>query len=151
MRSRWFILEPIFWKLWPYLLNLTPHNFATGPHFVPLTQLWATKTGSKFVLNFLRNPECVRIFWVYTPKNFPIENFRVQSNLQKSSVFHWFPCPHPQKKYQTDRNNPYTYSHHTLHHKKAWRHSRGAQTELLWLTKRDVIHGGPKWPFRWPD
>ena len=32
--------------------------------------------------------------------HFPIENFRILSNLRKSSVFHGFPCPYPQKKYQ---------------------------------------------------
>ena len=30
-------------------------------------------------------------------KEFPIENFRVRSDLQKSFVFHWFLCP-PAKK-----------------------------------------------------
>ena len=52
----------------------------------------------EFFFIFFRNPECVRIFWVYAPKNFPIENFWVRSDLRKSSVFHWFPCLHPQKK-----------------------------------------------------
>ena len=32
------------------------------------------------------------------PKKFPSENFRVQSDLRKSSVFYGFPCPYPQKK-----------------------------------------------------
>ena len=41
---------------------------------------------------FFWNAECVRIFWVYAPKNFPIENFRVRSNLQKISLFHEFSC-----------------------------------------------------------
>ena len=36
---------------------------------------------------------------MFYTKNFPIENVRVQSNLQKSSVFHGFPCLYPQKKY----------------------------------------------------
>ena len=31
---------------------LKPHIFANGPHFVALTQIWATKTGSKQFLNF---------------------------------------------------------------------------------------------------
>ena len=39
MSPRWFNLEPIFWKLWPYLFFSTAHNFANGPHFVALTQL----------------------------------------------------------------------------------------------------------------
>ena len=34
------------------------------------------------------------------PKNFPIENIWVRSDLRKSSVFHGFPCPYPQKKYR---------------------------------------------------
>ena len=40
-----------------------------------------------FHIHFL-NPECVRIPWVLAPKNFPVENFRVGSDLQKSPVFH---------------------------------------------------------------
>merc|ERR1712240_810565 len=52
------------------------------------------KQGQKFVvptfhIHFL-NPECVTIPWVLAPKNFPIENFRVQSDFQKISVFHEF-------------------------------------------------------------
>ena len=62
------------------------------------------KQGQKFVvptfhIHFL-NPECVRIPWVLAPKNFPIENFRVRSILQKSSIFHWFLLPPPKKKYR---------------------------------------------------
>ena len=49
------------------------------------------KQGQKFVvptfhIHFL-NPECVTIPWVLAPKNFPIENFRVLSDLQKRSTF----------------------------------------------------------------
>ena len=47
-------------------------------------------------IHFL-NPECVRIPWILAPKNFPLQNFRVRSVLQKSSIFHWFLLP-PQKK-----------------------------------------------------
>ena len=55
------------------------------------------KQGQKFVvptfhIHFL-NPECVTIPWVLAPKNFPIENFRVRSDLQKISLFHEFSCP----------------------------------------------------------
>ena len=32
---------------------VTPHIFANGPHFVALTQLWATKTGSKICCTHL--------------------------------------------------------------------------------------------------
>ena len=52
-----------------------------------------------FHIHFL-NPECVRIPWVLAPKNFPVENFRVRSVLQKSSIFHWFLLPPPKKKYR---------------------------------------------------
>ena len=45
-----------------------------------------------FIYIFL-NPECVRIPWVLAPKNFPIANFRVRSDLQKISLFHEFSCP----------------------------------------------------------
>ena len=38
MSPRWFNLEAIFWKLWPYEFFSTAHNFANGPHFVALTQ-----------------------------------------------------------------------------------------------------------------
>ena len=49
------------------------------------------KQGPKFVvptfhIHFL-NPECVRIPWVLAPKNFPIENFRVRSDLGKKFRF----------------------------------------------------------------
>ena len=62
------------------------------------------KQGQKFVvptfhIHFL-NPECVRIPWVLAPENFPVENFRVRSVLQKSSIFHWFLLPPPKKKYR---------------------------------------------------
>ena len=46
------------------------------------------------------NPECVRIPWVLAPKNFHVQNFRVRSVLQKSSIFHWFLLPPPKKKYR---------------------------------------------------
>ena len=54
------------------------------------------KQGQTFVvptfhIHFL-NPECVTIPWVLAPKNFPIENFRVRSDLQKISLFHEFSC-----------------------------------------------------------
>merc|ERR1712115_662496 len=60
------------------------------------------KQGQKFVvptfhIHFL-NPECVTIPWVLAPKNFPIENFRVRSDLQKVSLFHEFSCPLGKKK-----------------------------------------------------
>ena len=42
-----------FWKLWSWLLFVTPHNFANGPHFVALTQLRPTKTGSNICCTHL--------------------------------------------------------------------------------------------------
>ena len=64
----------------------------------------ATKQGQTFGvptfhINFM-NPECVRIPLVLALKNFPIENFRVRSDLQKKSIFHWFLLPPPKKKYR---------------------------------------------------
>ena len=53
MSPRWFNLEPKFWKLWPCLFFWTAHNFANGPHFVALTQLRATKTGSNICCTHL--------------------------------------------------------------------------------------------------
>ena len=50
-------------------------------------------------IDFL-NPEGVRIPWVLAPKNFPVENFRVRSVLQISSIFHWILLPPTRKKYQ---------------------------------------------------
>ena len=74
MRSRWFVLYLKFWKLWPSLLSVTPHIFAS--HLVALTQLWATNRGSKIFSNnfsifFLLNPECERIPWLFALKDFP--------------------------------------------------------------------------------
>ena len=79
---------------------VTPHNFANGPHLVALTRVRATKTGSEIFAYFwnFRNPEWVRICWVHASKKFSVENFRVRSDLQKSSVFHWFLCPQTKKK-----------------------------------------------------
>ena len=65
-------LEAQIRNLWEIHFFVTPNNFANGPHFVALTQLWATKTWSKQFLDFFWNPECVRISWVRAPKNFPL-------------------------------------------------------------------------------
>ena len=83
MSPLWFVLEAIFWKLWPCLFFLTAHNFANGPHFVALTQLRPTKTGSNICCTFhiyFLNPECIRIPWVLAPKNFPVEFFRASTH-----------------------------------------------------------------------
>ena len=75
-------------RLWEEVIYVGKLNFEL---------LRATKTRSKkcctpIHIDFL-NPECVRIPWVLAPKNFLVENFRTRSDLQKSSVFHWFLCP----------------------------------------------------------
>ena len=68
------------------IILLTDRILSHSPNF------GRPKQGQTFVvptfhIHFL-NPECVRIPWVLAPKNFPVENFRVRSVLQKSSVFH---------------------------------------------------------------
>ena len=82
MSPRWFNLEPKFWKLWPCLFFSTADNFANGPHFVALTQLRATKTGSKICcthLSYTYSESWVRKDSVGTcPKKFPVQNFRVR-------------------------------------------------------------------------
>ena len=96
--------EAQFRNFWEIRFVVTPHISANRPHLVALTRLRATKTRSKiFVPPFHRdilNPECIRIPWVLAPKNFPVQNFRVRSVLQKSSSFHWFLLPPPKKKYR---------------------------------------------------
>ena len=74
-----------------YLFLLATRISPASPNF------GQAKQGQKFVvptfhIHFL-NPECVRIPWVLAPKNFPIENFRVRSDLQKISLFHEIPSP----------------------------------------------------------
>ena len=46
-----------------------------------------------YMLYYFLTPECVRIPRVLAPKNFPVENFRVQSVLPRSLLFRQFPCP----------------------------------------------------------
>ena len=46
-------LEAQIWKLWEWDFFVTANNFANGPHFVALTQLRATKTGSKICCTHL--------------------------------------------------------------------------------------------------
>ena len=98
MRIRWFILEPKFWKLWPYLFLwhliflLTDRILSHSPNF------GRPKQGPKKILNFFSEYWVRKDFLGVSPKNFPIENFRVRSNLRKSSVFYGYPCPYPQKK-----------------------------------------------------
>ena len=74
-----------------YLFLLATRISPASPNF------GQAKQGQKFVvptfhIHFL-NPECVTIPWVLAPKNFPIENFRVRSDLQKISLFHEIPSP----------------------------------------------------------
>ena len=71
---------------------VTSYIFPNGTHFVALTRLRATKTMSNIFSNNYQkqvlDPECVRIQWVLAPKKFTFENFRVGSDLRKSSIFH---------------------------------------------------------------
>ena len=61
MNQRWVIdYDPMLirfgsdiLKIAAVLIFLTPHNFANGPHFVALTQLRATKTGSNICCTHL--------------------------------------------------------------------------------------------------
>ena len=68
------------------IILLTDRILSHSPNF------GRPKQGQKFVvptfhIHFL-NPECIRIPWVLALKNFSVENFWEQSDLQKSSVFH---------------------------------------------------------------
>ena len=96
--------------IWFHTLNTlstqhsTKASFFAQSHLLKRLILCNPKQGQKFVvptfyIHFL-NPECVRIPWVLAPKNFPVENFRVRSVLQKSSIFHWFLLPPTKIKYQ---------------------------------------------------
>ena len=56
-------------KIVSCLFFLTPHNFANGPHFVALTQLRATKTGSNICCTHLSHTFAVawlEYFWHWT-------------------------------------------------------------------------------------
>ena len=67
-----------------------------------MTPLWAAITSKRR----LSHPTIFSKSWVHmdsvgsAPKNFPVENFRVRSDLQKSSIFHWFLLPPTKIKYQ---------------------------------------------------
>ena len=109
----------VFWYIWNTADSRTRLNFENcGRKVLRNTALFLlatrvlpaspnfgqAKQGQKFVvptfhIHFL-NPECVRIPWVLAPKNFPIQNFRARSVLQKSSISHWFLLPPPKKKYR---------------------------------------------------
>ena len=59
--------------------------------FWPMTSLSAAITSKRRLghpsrLYFL-NPECVRIPWVIALKNFPVENFRIRSDVPKKITF----------------------------------------------------------------
>ena len=99
MSPCWFNLEPIFLKLWPGEFFLTAHNFANGSHFVALTQPRATETGSKICcthLSYTFSESWVHKDSVGTyPEEFSHWKFSSRSDLQTSSVFHWFPLPPP--------------------------------------------------------
>ena len=51
--KKWFAWWGSISKIVGDLLFSTPHNFANGPHFVALTQLRATKTGSNICFTHL--------------------------------------------------------------------------------------------------
>ena len=42
--------EAQFRRFWEICFSATLHNFANKPHFVALTQLWATKHGQKKIV-----------------------------------------------------------------------------------------------------
>ena len=88
-------------KLWPCLFFLTAHNFANGPHFVALTQLRATKTGSKICcthLSYTFSESWVRQDSVGTcPEKIYYWKFWGMERLTKCSVFHWSLLPPPKK------------------------------------------------------
>ena len=68
-------LEAQIWKLWEIYFFATPHNFANGPYFVTVTQLWVTKTGSKVCCTKLTiYILSAQGFWGYLPrKKFPLK------------------------------------------------------------------------------
>merc|ERR1712240_304220 len=89
------------------IILLTDPIFSHSPNF------GQPKQGQKFVvptfhIHFL-NPECVRIPWVLAPKNFPIENFWVRSDLQKISIFHEIPSPGHELSPGGTQNIPYLF------------------------------------------
>ena len=72
-------LEAQIRRFWEIHFFLTAHNFANGPHFVAVTQLWVTETGSKFVVPtfhiHILNPECVRIPWVLLLRHMQTQSY----------------------------------------------------------------------------
>ena len=46
---RWFDLEHQFWKLWPCLFFVTPHNFGDELTFAAMSWLWAVITWPKII------------------------------------------------------------------------------------------------------
>ena len=105
MTPRWFILEAIFWKLCPCLFFLTAHNFANGPHFVALTQLRLTKTGSNICfthLSYTFSESWVRKDSVGTcPKKF--SHWKFSGTEQFTKKFHiWLISVSSNKKKVTD-------------------------------------------------
>ena len=94
-------LKAQIWKFWEIHLFWTPHNFAYGPHFVALTQLWPTKTWYKtcctHLSNTFWNPECKRIPLGLPPKNFPLKIFGYGAFYQKNHFFDDFRVLLPNK------------------------------------------------------
>ena len=97
-RLVWLEQYSCWYLLWHLIILPTDRILSHSPNF------GRPKQGKKFVSStfqkYFLNPECVRIPYVLAPKNFPIENFRVRSDLRKSSIFHWFLCPYAPKRYR---------------------------------------------------
>ena len=96
MSPRWFDLEPKFWKLWPCLFFVTDHNFANRPHFVALTRLRPTITGSNICCTHLSYT--FSEFWVRKdsedtcPEKFSRWKFSGTERVNKNSLLYQFPC-----------------------------------------------------------
>ena len=83
--------EAQFRKLWEINFFATAHIFANGPRFVALTQLLATKRGSKIFLNifnifFLGMLSGLGFSGCMPPKIFPLKVFGYGAIYEKSST-----------------------------------------------------------------
>ena len=91
MSPRWFVLEAIFWKLWPYLFFGRLIILLTDPILSHSPNFGRPKHGQKFVvptfhIHFL-NPEWVRIPWVAAPKIFLVKIFGYGPFYPKNHFF----------------------------------------------------------------
>ena len=89
---------------WPCLFFSTAHNFANGPHFVALTQLRATKTGSKICcthLSYTYSESWVRKDSVGTcPEKFSRPKFSGTERFTKKFHFSLISLAASKKKYR---------------------------------------------------